>query len=62
MADYDPEVIDGFVRNVDRYRRKPAFHGNQPSAMIVKHAMTYAELTDSGTPAKEQQALACAAR
>ena len=62
LSHYDPEVIDGFVRNIDRYRREPAFHSNEPSAMIVKHALTYVELTDSGTPDKEPQALACAAR
>jgi UDP-N-acetylglucosamine 2-epimerase (non-hydrolysing) len=42
ISNYDPEIIDAFVMDHQRYRRPAAFHAHCPSDIIIDSAKEYA--------------------
>jgi len=63
LSNYDPDVIEQFVRSAATYRREPVLTGARASDIIIAHAHGTAHLSDENTrgrgPNKEPQVLAC---
>lgn len=64
LSNYDPDVIEQFVRSAEQYRREPILAGARASDIIIAHALGTVDLSNEDTPDsgpdKESQALACA--
>lgn len=49
LSNYDPDVIETFVRNSERYRRPPAFQSACPTQIIVNHAISHTHSATAAT-------------